>query len=1004
MNKVAVLLLVSTQFVGFSAAADTLFSSRASGEVAVTRAPSDARVRLVRAAPNGDLWPARGIETPEARAADFLARHSNALALRDAAGELRAAPAARDAYGFTRLRYVQELDGLPVFGAGAVVMFSPDGRMTSVSAGLVDTTAVKTTPYLTAEQAAAIATDAQPLEKPRLLVYSALTPVGGRQPARLAWEVLVGDGERVRDFVYVDALGGKVLDRFSAIEHAINRSVHDGGFGEGFLVWREGDPQPFGVQDVDNILKFSEDTYNLVASISGGQFLSWDNEDGTMHSITHPPGMSCPNASWNGLAARFCPGYTGDDVVSHEFIHGYTDATHDLIYRWQSGALNEAYSDIFGEVVDILNGEGIDAPHEPRLENACSTFGGLLPPLVINEPAELAGRYAGGDATFNPPGLTPQGMLAVVDDGVDEPTDACTAVTNGDELQGKIALVENRGRCAGLTQVLNAQAGGAIAVVYVNTFSDVYYGLSGNNSSIEIPTVIIGRTLGQALVDNIDTAVVTVEVRESVDPSLRWLHREDFNFFAGTAGSNRDMWNPNCYGDPGRVTDPLYYCGSGDSGGVHYNSGIVNHLFARLVDGGTYNGTALEPIGLTKATHLYWRAMTNYQVPDSDFAHHADALEASCADLSGAGVTLWTPDTEAPAAVMSDLVISPADCAALSAAISAVELRLPPSQCEFEPLLAQAPPPLCEPGYAADDVYFENFESGGDGWQAGTRQLLDPSTFDTPDWAVVSDLPQGRAGSAAFVADLIIGNCANDSEAGVLYYDSPLIELPASLDAPVLSFVHSVATESLWDGGNVKLSVNKGKFNLVPESAYRYNTYTGTLNPGDNPLGGEPAWFGSDGNSLSGTWGQSQIDLAGVAGPGDSVQVRFDFGIDGCNGLKGWFVDDVRITRCEAADSDGDEVFDLQDNCTLVANADQRDTNADGFGNACDADLDNDCAVAFGDLGLMKAAFFQGKTTPGWNEDADLNGDGAINFGDLAILRSQFFSSPGPSGVTTACN
>ncbi len=237
----------------------------------------------------------------------------------------------------------------------------------------------------------------------------------------------------------------------------------------------------------------------------------------------------------------------------------------------------------------------------------------------------------------------------------------------------------------------------------------------------------------------------------------------------------------------------------------------------------------------------------------------------------------------------------------------------------------------------------------------------------------------------------------------MLFFDSPLFELPADAAAPRLSFFHSVATESSWDGGNLKLSINKSKFKLVPAAAYVYNGYTGTLNSGDNPLGGEPAWFGSDGNSLSGTWGQSQIDLGALAGPGDSVQIRFDFGIDGCNGLKGWYVDDVRVTRCEVGDADNDNVVDTMDNCTLVANTDQLDSNGDGFGNACDADLNNDCGVSFADLGLLKAAFFQVADAAGWNADADLNADGVINFADLAVMRSQFFSVPGPSGVANAC-
>ncbi len=57
-------------------------------------------------------------------------------------------------------------------------------------------------------------------------------------------------------------------------------------------------------------------------------------------------------------------------------------------------------------------------------------------------------------------------------------------------------------------------------------------------------------------------------------------------------------------------------------------------------------------------------------------------------------------------------------------------------------------------------------------------------------------------------------------------------------------------------------------------------------------------------------------------------------------------------------DTDGDGVVDTQDNCTLVANADQRDTDADNFGNVCDADLDNSGGnVNLTDFSLFRIAF-----------------------------------------------
>ncbi len=94
-----------------------------------------------------------------------------------------------------------------------------------------------------------------------------------------------------------------------------------------------------------------------------------------------------------------------------------------------------------------------------------------------------------------------------------------------------------------------------------------------------------------------------------------------------------------------------------------------------------------------------------------------------------------------------------------------------------------------------------------------------------------------------------------------------------------------------------------------------------------------------------------------------------------------------------AIDTDGDGVVDNVDNCILVPNPAQRDTDGDGYGNYCDPDFDNNLIVNAKDLAFFKTKFFS--TDP----DADLNGDGGVNAGDLAILKSFFFKEPGPSGL-----
>jgi hypothetical protein len=94
-----------------------------------------------------------------------------------------------------------------------------------------------------------------------------------------------------------------------------------------------------------------------------------------------------------------------------------------------------------------------------------------------------------------------------------------------------------------------------------------------------------------------------------------------------------------------------------------------------------------------------------------------------------------------------------------------------------------------------------------------------------------------------------------------------------------------------------------------------------------------------------------------------------------------------------AVDGDEDGVPDGADNCTEVANPDQRDTNGDGYGNLCDPDLDGNGIVNFVDLGELKTVFFTS------DPDADFNDDGFVNFLDLGTMKALFFQPPGPSGI-----
>ena len=118
-----------------------------------------------------------------------------------------------------------------------------------------------------------------------------------------------------------------------------------------------------------------------------------------------------------------------------------------------------------------------------------------------------------------------------------------------------------------------------------------------------------------------------------------------------------------------------------------------------------------------------------------------------------------------------------------------------------------------------------------------------------------------------------------------------------------LAFEHWVATELAFDGGNLRLSVNGGPFNPVDGSNFIFNAYNSTLRSAEdgntNPMAGEDAFSGSDGGEVTGSWGRSQVDLTSFADPGDTIRLRFKLGVDGCNGLVGWYVDDVLVCTSE---------------------------------------------------------------------------------------------------------
>jgi hypothetical protein len=231
---------------------------------------------------------------------------------------------------------------------------------------------------------------------------------GGPPVPRLVWQIdaRVGGEMPVHHLILVDALDGAVLQTIGRVHTGLKRRIcdfrnvrrKDFRCRPGEVIRGEGDP-PTGRHQVDSMYKLMKVVSDFYRTRFGRDGV---NGKGSAYVATvrycEPTWCPMQNAfwEWGPQQTAFGDGWADvDDLVGHEFTHGVLDHEARLFYHYQSGAMNESFADIFGELIDQWSSWGSDSSRARWL------IGEDLPIGVVRDMQE-PGRFGDPDRIRSP--------------------------------------------------------------------------------------------------------------------------------------------------------------------------------------------------------------------------------------------------------------------------------------------------------------------------------------------------------------------------------------------------------------------------------------------------------------------------------------------------------------------------------------------------------------------------------------------------------------------------
>ena len=333
-------------------------------------------------------------------AQEFLKAQKDLLKL-TGSEDFEAVSETTDELGQKHVKMQQKLRGLTVVGAEYIVHSDASGKVIAMNGRVAADRNLPRNPTLNGWSAIERAAAQAGIKNGTFGDTPALVyVVNERSNAYLAWTTTVSynDGQEHLDILYADATNGDLVLTDSIIQHARNRRTYNTNNSTslpGTLILQETSGTTSDVT-IQKAHEYAGVTYDYYSAVHGRD--SYNNAGATLNSTTHYS-SGYNNAFWNGSqmvygdgdGSQFGPFARSLDVVSHELTHAVTEYSANLVYSYESGALNEATSDILGSSAEAWK-NGLSA-NTWKLGEDCYTPGTAGDALrYLNDPA-AAGDY-----------------------------------------------------------------------------------------------------------------------------------------------------------------------------------------------------------------------------------------------------------------------------------------------------------------------------------------------------------------------------------------------------------------------------------------------------------------------------------------------------------------------------------------------------------------------------------------------------------------------------------